>query len=540
LLVLVGLVCLGPALGARFVLVDDHEILVGTAVGPTQPQAEPALDFWSVVLGSDPAGGRFRPLYWAVRLSEIHLLADNPAAWHALVFGLGLVAASLLFASARLLGLPTVAALWLGIWLLVAPGVSSVWVRLGPQETIGIFFFVLSVFGAVMAARGRHRFAWDCLYVLAGVCCILSKETMALAAPALALLCVVISNERGRWLSAGLVLGLGLLVGLVAALIGASAGTSTYGGRYLDLPPITTYLRNLLENTVILIAVSGVWLLLLAAWARRPSPMPTRRPRMLAGLAVVALCVAPQLVVYSKTGLLQGRYELPAALALAGATSLGLVWLLSDASLSKKRVVTWAAAALLVLSGFWTWTYAAAFAEDSWQLSALVQALAQTTPEGATVGIVADPEREFEPIRSLTDQIEHSGRGDLRVVVLPLSSQATSVLSPALLEQLRQAQLLDEGEPLDAICGRLSAVVVLPDEATSGTPALCPMAGWEQDVFSGSVLTWGRDFVPLRQTAPHMASITYQLFRAPSTLDLVMVTRQRKYAQLSSGVQPPP
>jgi hypothetical protein len=541
-LVAVGLLCLYPALGARFVLVDDHEILVGTMADPRPPQAEPPLDLQSVLLRYDPAGGRFRPLYWVVRLAEIRLLADDPAAWHGLVVGLGLASASLLFATARRLGLPTPAALGLAVWLLVAPGVSSVWVRLGPQETIGTVFLVLSVFGAAMAARARHGFAWDCLYVVAGVGCVLCKESLALAAPALAGFRVLVSNERGRWPGsqarvpggtqdvppgarskrlrvgrlgppAALVLGSGLLVGAGAARIGAAAGPASYGGRYFDLPTISAYGVDLLANTYVLVLASGAWLLGLAAWARRPAPPPTDRARALACSAIVALCVVPQLLVYSKVGRLEGRYELPAALALAGGTTAGLVWLLADARPPARRLVASVAGLVLVVFGFWTWTYAAAFAEDSRQLAALVRAVADTTPADATLGVVADPLREFEPVRSLVDHVAHAGRGDVRVVVLPLPSRAGSALAPGQLEQLRQAGLLDDGEPPTATCGRVGAIVVLPDEVASSAPLPCPPAGWEQDDFTGSVLQWGRDLVPVRPDGPRPASVTYRLLR---------------------------
>src|SRR5437899_5662913 len=113
-LVVFGYVVLSPVLTARCVLVDDHEILsllppIGAPSG-----VRPQLDVRGMAFASDPSVGRFRPLYWPVRFSEIALLGDNASAWHALIMTFGLVAAVLLYAAARSLGASRVAAALLG------------------------------------------------------------------------------------------------------------------------------------------------------------------------------------------------------------------------------------------------------------------------------------------------------------------------------------------------------------------------------------------------------------------------------------------
>src|SRR5579872_2642364 len=110
-----GLACLSPALGAQFVLVDDHEIISYTQTG----QGLPLGRLGTLIFASDPADGRFRPMYWLTRLTEVTLLRDNPMAWHGLVLVFGGATAVLLYATARALRFPRTLAVLLSAWVLV-------------------------------------------------------------------------------------------------------------------------------------------------------------------------------------------------------------------------------------------------------------------------------------------------------------------------------------------------------------------------------------------------------------------------------------
>ena len=113
--VVFGLMVLHPVLGARFVLVDDHEILSLVPPIGAAPGVRPQLDLPGMAFASDPSVGRFRPLYWTVRFGEIALLGDNASAWHAVVLALGIISACLLYATARALGASYAASVLLGL-----------------------------------------------------------------------------------------------------------------------------------------------------------------------------------------------------------------------------------------------------------------------------------------------------------------------------------------------------------------------------------------------------------------------------------------
>src|SRR5207244_8961212 len=106
-----------PVLGAQFVLVDDHEILSVTPPVGAEPDARPQLNLQGMAFISDPAVGRFRPLYWTIRFGEIWLLGDNPHAWHALILCLGIVSSEFLYGTGRALGFDRLASLLIGPWL---------------------------------------------------------------------------------------------------------------------------------------------------------------------------------------------------------------------------------------------------------------------------------------------------------------------------------------------------------------------------------------------------------------------------------------
>ncbi|MBV9169293.1 MAG: hypothetical protein JOZ81_04335, partial [Chloroflexi bacterium] len=262
-----GLLVLSPALGAQFVLVDDHEIIaltppIGTSIGP-------AINVGGMALESDPSVGRFRPLYWTVRLNEVIAFGANPRPWHATVVGLGLLASLLLFGAARTLGATVIEAGLLAAWLQVAPGVSSLWVRLGADDTLATVFLYLSIFACTRAARGS--LLWDVVFVIAAAATFLTKEAFALTALALAGLRVFAGGRRLTW-SAVVVFALGVAETLIVFLIGARAGPLSYGGRYLAVPALGEYARSLAQNAVILAFAGMGWLGLAAGVLRRRGP----------------------------------------------------------------------------------------------------------------------------------------------------------------------------------------------------------------------------------------------------------------------------
>jgi hypothetical protein len=517
-LVAFGLVVLHPVLSARFVLVDDHEILALVAPIGAGTDIRPQLDLRGMAFASDPSVGRFRPLYWTVRFGEIALLGDNASGWHALILALGLVAACLLYAAARALGASRVAAALLGGWLLVAPGVSSLWVRLGADDTLATVFLTLSLLAAARAARGRASIGWDVLLVIAAVAAALTKEAFGLAMVGVALFRAWLSLRRTNlWHPAGvpraawLVLAVGLAGTANAFLIGRSAGPLSYGGRYLALPDPVAYLRAVAQNAAILTYVGLGWvaLLVLAAYFRRQDERREWRMALIANVPAAALIV-PQLLLYSQQGIFEGKYEAVAAVGVAGMSMAGLAWLKlrGQTRLSTIGLSLWTAAvAAFAVS---TWTYAGYFTEDSIQLNRMVETVAASTPTAQTIGIAANAARQYEPIMSLVDHIAHQGPTHFEIKVLPLApDRPYSPLEASFARDLTASAL---AQPPVSTCSGLGALIVLGDEGATRSALPCLDRGFRRLEFSAAVLLWGGDAVSLRPRLPGIARVSYVVY----------------------------
>jgi hypothetical protein len=516
-IVFFGLVVLWPVLGAHFVLVDDHEILSLTASVGAPPDARPELDLPGMAFQSDPSVGRFRPLYWTIRFGEITLLGNDSRAWHAVVVGLGLVSSLALYSAARALGGSRQEATLLGCWLLVAPGVSSLWVRLGADDTVATFFFTLCLLCAALALRaGRWSAIWDGLFVLFAVASLLSKEAFALAciaagaARAVGPLLLSRPFKPSQTISGSVVACLGVAGTLYVALVGAAAGPLSYGGRYLALPDPLGYLRVVVQNGAILVYVGLLWLAPLVAWGFRRA-RPARRTVLgavlVSGLAL--LLIGPQVVLYSQQGIFEGKYQDAAALGVAVWTMAGLAWLRSHGQIRPYVIGLRLWLVTVLAFGFSTWTYARSFTEDSAQLDRMLDQIASTTPEGAVVGIAADAARQYEPIHALTVHLAHRDRTDLKVSVLPLPpDRPYSPLEASFANALATSSLVQPR--LSAVpCGDLGPVIVLGDETVTHAAVPCLGDGFQRVEFSTTVLLWGGDGVSLRPRAPGQAQVGY-------------------------------
>src|SRR5205814_2369698 len=137
----------------------------------------PITQLVAIVTNADLAAGRLRPVYWMMRLGGAAVFGTQPEAWHLAVVSIGLATAGLLYATCRALLIPTVPAALFAAWVLVAPGVSSIWIRLGTNETPATLFLAGAMCLAAMSARARTSWPWDVGFALAAIAAMLSKES---------------------------------------------------------------------------------------------------------------------------------------------------------------------------------------------------------------------------------------------------------------------------------------------------------------------------------------------------------------------------
>src|SRR5262249_41900565 len=184
-LVIVGAAVFHPVFSAGFVLVDDHEILSYSDGAWAHPQLGSPPSLVGRLTRLEPENGRTRPLYWLVRRLEIAVLDEQAWVWHVLFVVIGITTAALIFLAMRMAGIGPAAAWVASVWMLVAPGVDTVWIRLGPQESLGTLLVAVSAFAAAKAAIPGSWHGWAWLLPPALGAATLVKESFALVPPAL-------------------------------------------------------------------------------------------------------------------------------------------------------------------------------------------------------------------------------------------------------------------------------------------------------------------------------------------------------------------
>ena len=369
---------------------------------------------------------------------------------------------------------------------------------------------------AAQAARRPQTRAWDVVFVVASLAAVLSKESFSLAMPALAGLRLIANfgverSEHRAWpWSALLVAALGIAFAAVQFAIGATAGAQSYGGAFLTSPSIDAYAVNIVHNLLIVGFASSGWLVVLVLWAGRVRLRPAEWRTAALATGVAVLLIVPQLLLYSRQGVLEGKYELPAAIGLAGWIIAGLAWLKRRAPrVYAIGLACWAVA--LLGYGFATWSYAAFFAQDSIELQRLVSRVALGTPQNAIVGIAGDPAADYEPMLSFIDQLAHAGRDDIQLKVLPLPPEAPYTAGQASLASRLLQTSLGQPAPLAAAdCPGLGGLIVLHDEGAARSALPC-LRDFDRLDLSEPVLLWGGDQVSLRPRLPGFARPGYVL-----------------------------
>ncbi|MDR1732547.1 MAG: hypothetical protein LBR61_10700 [Synergistaceae bacterium] len=157
----VSLLLLCPLWWGKFWIIDDHEIVALSSA--MAQENKNALHSFRSALAETEAGhwgqsGRYRPVYYFLRVLKIHLLGMNARAWfigNFLVFFLSIVFVGL---SIRFFYpwpfVPT------GMLLFAAlPCYVDMWGRLGPAEIDACLWTALFIYGFARYAKG-FRFAW--------------------------------------------------------------------------------------------------------------------------------------------------------------------------------------------------------------------------------------------------------------------------------------------------------------------------------------------------------------------------------------------
>ena len=299
-------------------LVDDHEF-----VRYSLSMKEGSwLSCLQNVLRVDFAS-RFRPLYHVLRVSMVAVLGTNLIAWSVLKAGETVLAMFLLYLCARQLKCNIFQAVLFSLTVMVGPQ-SVVWWKLGPQECVGMIFFVAGflLLNRYLAGKGGLPAKVGCVFFF--LCMALYKESF-LALVSFVPVYIVYARCQGEKFSFSRILkAVRDEIGLLAAVTGIFlAGAfiivfvvGTNRVSYVGLDPSVTleqYIATWVDcaRTYIqyYVRFSPVLLLIML--------LHIRQWRKMIGPCFLGMCIMlPQMVLYMKTGL-QERYIIPWSLGYA-------------------------------------------------------------------------------------------------------------------------------------------------------------------------------------------------------------------------------
>jgi hypothetical protein len=333
---------LHPMLRADFGMIDDHEIvtILGRDNRVGMSEIIPLIPKWAI-----EHNGRFRPVYYGVRILEASVFGGNASLWYANRLLLALVSALALYWALRVASSPFHAGV--ATLLLFAGPQNEMWTRLGPQEAYGVPL-VLTGVAWISVQLGRQN--WQLVRLFPGFALLLLagfvKESFVPVLPGvLALVYVVIPSifpsivprRPGFRLSDGLILlllmtGVGTQMWLIAKML------NTYGHQQTAEVSLRSFLAAV-RPTLAIYSVSTLWFVPVVAGLATLLPRNAQewgrqawRGELTKAIVLLAagsfLFLLPQLLVYAGNSL-PGRYLAPGNLFIIFAAALGL-YLLSS------------------------------------------------------------------------------------------------------------------------------------------------------------------------------------------------------------------
>jgi hypothetical protein len=477
-LVALALLVFHPTLATGLILMDDHELIRFASPLPVHPQAFAAPPSVSAVIVNDFKGtGRFRPLYYLVRLGLVRTFGTNPLAWHAFVLSLGIITVLLLYHAGRTIRVTPPLAFAFAALFLYAPRAAYAWICIGPGESMGTFLTGLALF-AVAQSVIRDKPGWyDLLLVISASAAALTKESFIFILPAILYARIALGRiiQRRSWrqsicanpsvlIALSLVFVFGLIFTALAAKMG---GASSYGGS--SLAPSVDYIIGLGKSVLNTMWEGGLFVtvLLFFIGAMQSRSLYGERESILHSVIFCGLWIMPQLLLYSTRGGISGFYWMPAAIGLAAANAVALL------GLYRRRSKLFAAGLIwlipwLALAGAQVYARASKIQADSVALNRMLDYLAANVGTGKTIVVAADPIENFESTLSLVYHIGYRNRNDIPIALLsshntPPRNPFESTLSDTIKTTFSEHDALTvPPEQIDAII-LLTPISSLPD-----------------------------------------------------------------------------
>ncbi len=200
-----------PLLGARWSIIDDHEIVATIGIRDRLPLSEIPAALGRAEIGNPGIAIRFRPSYYSLRFLEAASWGKQPHIWYVARIVISVFFALVLTAVCLRLGGPILTFGFL-FFELSRPYWSDIFARLGPAETYAVFGVSLIMLGFIVATKKGWR-SLPCIFVALGVVIAAGSKENFIILAALPLWLVFSPTVR-------LSLGLKSIFGIVLAYLG--------------------------------------------------------------------------------------------------------------------------------------------------------------------------------------------------------------------------------------------------------------------------------------------------------------------------------
>jgi hypothetical protein len=390
--------------------VDDHEVI----------KMKSDLSSLSLIDGAKKwvqedlvSNSRFRPVYYIHRVIETELFGSDFFLWSLYTGILCCVTFIFFYLGIRNLKFSPAESIVFLIITFIGPQ-SSIWWRLGPAETLGMFWLGLSFYFMSACLSGKHYYLNTLFFVFFLILSSLTKESFLIIIPAMIFLKVW--NEKNQiWYSLRksvirnlLLIILLIVLALELYFIISYIGTSYSGLDSNIINSLKSYLSTFLRflRTYLNLIITGLIVLIINFKTKRLVSKTDYFP-----IVLFLAILIPGIVLFARSGLVE-RYLLP--------TSFGLAFLaasyfkgIEENTWRYKKIIL----ALVIISFIPAMVKSSAdaikFSNEGHETKTLLTAIANNYKEGNATLVIADPVQEYERSVSLKTFLYYENKIDL-------------------------------------------------------------------------------------------------------------------------------
>jgi hypothetical protein len=401
---------ISKTLNSGYHFVDDHEVIKIKNDLKSSSVSTVSRNWVKEDLNNN---GRFRPFYYIHRVVETKILGSDFLLW-SLYNGILLCLALIFFYLAmRNLKFELGDSIVFLIITFVGPQ-SSVWWRLGPGESLGMTLLGFSFYFMSKSLYKRNYQLYNILFILFLILSSLTKESFLIIIPAITVF--KIWNEKTYiWssLKESVHKNLVLIVPLVIFAIELIIIKYYVGTAYSGLD--THILNNVISilsaslhfvKTYVNLFIVGLLLLILRRYLKNPSININ-----LLSLVFFLLIIAPNIVMYSKSGLVE-RYLLPSSMGLGFFVASIVKGIEKDQERLRKTVLTFIIISFVPYM-FSSCTEAIKFSSEGYSTRKLLSEVSSNFKKGEQVLVIVDPVESYEKSVSLKVYLHYEEEIDL-------------------------------------------------------------------------------------------------------------------------------